>query len=308
MSRIELGPGEIRRASWFGLKPVMARLLGARAVNPMVQMVAKVLPASVGHRLPLNKRSIIYRLDSGSSIQLLDPLHDIVARDIYWGGEKAGDSAERHKLACLEQLSKSVDLFIDVGAYAGFCSLIAARSNPRLRAIAYEIVPENYLLLARNVIENNFVSQIEPRLRGLGAKPGFLTLPERFGAASYQTSISLGSRFGTGVSIPIVPLDEDIDPGDRRLLIKIDVEGFEDQVFAGAKGIIESRRPDILCEILPGTAKSAETITRNLSALGYKWFCFEEHGPQARDRVEPGQVMRDWLFTVDPSAAGCLQK
>jgi FkbM family methyltransferase len=304
MGRIELGSSDIRRANWYGAKPALAKLLGTLPLNSAIQLAGRaLLPMSVARRLPLNKPSVRYRLDGGGSVTLLNPLHDTLAREIYWGGGKAVGRAEQHKLACLERLSKSADLFIDIGAYAGICSLIAVKSNPRLKAVAYEIVPENFLLLTRNVIENDVVGRIEPRLRGVGAERTSLTLPEGFGAASYEMSISLGANFASGISIPIVPLDEDFIEECGRVLIKIDVEGFEDQVFKGAEGIVRRCRPDIICEILPNTDESARAISEMLSPLGYKWFCFEEHGIQPRDELQPGQVMRDWLFTADPAVA-----
>jgi FkbM family methyltransferase len=303
MSRIEIGAGDLRRASWFGLKPVAARLLGARSVNPLVRLAARsVLPSAIGHRLPLNVPSVTYRLEDGGTIALLDPLHDVIARDIHWGEGKPLGAAERIKLAWLERLSKNADLFIDIGAYAGICSLIAARSNPRLKAVAYEIVPENYLLLVRNIVQNDLVGRIDARLRGLGEAASAIKLPAGFGGASYMSSISLGSDFATGVSIPVVPLDEDLGLDAARLLIKIDVEGFEYQVLRGARGLVEKCRPDIICEVLPGTEESAKRISEMLVPLGYRWFCFEDDGPEARDRLEPRTAMRDWLFTCRPDA------
>jgi FkbM family methyltransferase len=297
MSPVAIDEREVRRASWLGLKPAIARLLTHPLINRPVRYAAKFLPVSIGHRLPLNVHSVRYRLDDGSSFELLEPLHDIVARDIHWGGGKATGAAERHKLAALERLSKTVDLFVDVGAYAGICSLIAARSNPHLKVKAYELVPENFLLLVKNIAENDLVGRIDPRLRGLGERHSAIRLPPTLGAASYLTSISLGSTFERGIAIPIVPLDDDLGAVAGQVLIKIDVEGFEDQVLAGARQLVRKCRPDIICEILPGTQQSSDRIHSILGPLGYRWFSFEDHGIEPRERPEPGSFMRDWLFT-----------
>src|SRR5256885_8328800 len=233
VSRIELGPDDVRRLNWFGVKPVLAKILSAPLINPAMLAIGRaLLPERIARRLPLSRRAATYRLDDGSSIVLLDPLHDTIARDVYWGGGKPTDPAERHKLSALERLSKSATTFVDIGAYAGVCSLIAARANPKLKALAYEIVPENYLLLVRNVIANDLTQRIEPRLRGIGETAGSLTLPGSFGAASLMSSISLGSEFADGVSIAIEPLDQELAAAAAGpMLIKIDVEGFEDQIF-----------------------------------------------------------------------------
>jgi FkbM family methyltransferase len=299
LSRIELGPDDVRRLNWFGAKPLIAGILAAPLINPALLAIGRVLlPERVARRLPLNQRAATYRLDDGSSIKLLDPRHDLIARDIYWGGGKSTDPAERHKLSALEHLSKSAALFVDVGAYAGFCSLIAARANPNLKALAYEIVPENFLLLVRNVIANDLAQRVEPRLRGIGEMPGSMKLPVGFGAASLMSSISLGSEFADGVSIAIEPLDKELAAADGPILMKTDVEGFEDRVLCGGVSMIRRHRPDIICEILPGAHESCATIAKILSPLGYRSFCFEAGGAEPRDGPEPAAGMRDWLFTT----------
>lgn len=300
MSGTEFSASDIQSTNWYGLKPAVAKLLTARAINPLLRLAARtVLPPSIGHRLPLNRRSVTYRLEGARSFELLDPLHDIVARDIYWGAGRATDAAERHKLAAIERLCADADLFVDIGAYAGLCSLIAARSNPRIKVVAYELVPENFLLLVRNVVENDLLQVIDARLRGLGERHTTLKLPPRFGAASYLTSISLGSSFEGGASIPIVPLDDDLEVKTERILMKIDVEGFEDKVLAGARELIRKRCPDIICEVLPNAKAATNAIAALLAPLGYRWYCFEDDGLQARQQLEPGGRMRDWLLSCD---------
>lgn len=299
MSRIELGPNEVNRLNWYGAKPAIAKILGAPLINPALHSIGRiVLPKRIARRLPLRRRAAIYRLDNGSSIILLDPRHDLVARDIFWGMGKSTDAAERHKLSALEHLSKSAALFIDIGAYAGFCSLIAARANPNLKALAYEIVPENFLLLLQNVIANDLAQRIDARLRGIGETRGSLKVPKEFRAASLMSSISLGSEFLDGVSIAIEPLDDELANASGPILIKIDVEGFEDRVLRGGVSVIRRHRPDIICEILPGAHEICASIAEILSPLGYNWFCFEPSGAELRDYPEPGSGMRDWLFTT----------
>jgi FkbM family methyltransferase len=300
VSRLTVNETEVRRASWLGLKPALARLLATPFINSPMRSAARFVPKSIGHRLPINTRSVEYCLDNGESFRLLDPLHDIVARDVYWGKGKASEAAERHKLATLERLSRAADLFIDVGAYAGICSLIAAKANPALRVVAYELVPENYLLLVKNIIENDLVGRIDARLRGLGAQCSSVQLPPWFGAASFLTSISLGSRFDDGISIPVVRLDDELGGAPNRVVMKLDVEGFEGEVMAGAMQLIRKNRPDIVCEVLPENNELPGVVNSLLSPLGYQFFCFDDQGLRPRTKIELGLVMRDWLLTCRP--------
>jgi FkbM family methyltransferase len=296
---MKLGDQEFDRLNWFGTKRALAKLLGSRAVNPVVQLVGTaLLPAKFAQRLPLSRRRVTYRLAGGEVVHLLDPLHDIIARDIHWGGERPTSIAEQRKLRCIEELSKGAATFLDIGAYGGICALIAARSNPYLVAVAYEIVPENFLLLTRNIIENDVAARVQARLRGIGAAGATVRLPASMNLASNPTSVSLGSAFSEGIAIGVQSLDDETEGLAGPFLVKIDVEGYEEEVFRGARSFIARHRPDIICEILPDAGGASRAIEGMLKPLGYRWFAFKTDGTIDRDHIAPDQVPRDWLFTA----------
>lgn len=58
---------------------------------------------------------------------------------------------------------------------------------------------------------------------------------------------------------------------DERMLVKIDVEDFESNVFKGAAGLMRSVRPVFVCEILPRDHGNQETYDV-LEAHGYVAF------------------------------------
>jgi hypothetical protein len=86
-------------------------------------------------------------------------------------------------------------------------------------------------------------------------------------------------------------------------VIKIDVEGFEDQVLKGASRLVRECLPDIICEVLPFAEESTRAISAMLGPLGYRWFCFEDDDLKAREHLEPLSRMRDWLLTCRPEIA-----
>jgi FkbM family methyltransferase len=300
ISRMEVDSSDVRRVNWFGLKRVIARLLAAPAVNPVVRSLAELmLPAAVAQRMPLNKTSVAYRLDDGSSVVLLEPLHDAVARDIWHGKGKPTLAAERHKLRIFEEIAKTSQTCLDIGSYAGFFALVAARANPALRSIAFEIVPENYLLILRNILANDLVDRVDARLRGLASVRGSQKIPRAFGGVSHLSSVSIGSVFDEGVNIPLSTLDDEMPNAAGPVLIKIDVEGFEAEVFRGGEKFLRAHEPDIICEILPGAWEACKFISDMLLPLGYQFYCFEHDGlERAPLKTRPG--MRDWLFTTKP--------
>jgi FkbM family methyltransferase len=306
---MRLGEQEFDRLNWFGGKRAVARLLGAPAVNPVVQWLGKaLLPPRLAQRLPLARCQATCRLSDGQAVQLLDPLHDIFARDVHWGGGRPPLAAEQRKLRCIEEFSKASATFLDVGAYSGICALVAARANPKLLAIAYEILPENFLMLARNIIANDLAARVEPRLRGIGASAATIRLPAAMGLPSNPTSVSLGSAFGEGIAIGVASLDRETLGLTGPFLVKIDVEGYEAEVFRGAASFIADHRPDIICEILPDAAESSREIEAMLRPLGYRWFVFEEDGTNERRHVTPAPEPRDWLFTARSDVGGLLAR
>ena len=296
---MRLGQDDVRRLDWFGIKTVTAKVMALPLINPLMRVVAgNLLPAKISQRLPLSVRHVDYRLGNGKTVRLLDPLHDIVARDIHWGKGKPTAAAERYKFDCIERLSKHASTFLDIGAYAGVCGLVAARSNPELRVVAFEIVPENYLLLMRNIFENDLATRVEARLCGIGADTGTVRLPTSIGLPSHPTSMSLGSVFDHGIAINVAPLDDQVRDLRGPFLVKIDVEGFEQQVFEGGASFIAKEKPDIICEVLWDADEACAVITKMLAPLGYRWFLFSDEGMVARDRLEVEPTPRDWLLTV----------
>ena len=124
------------------------------------------------------------------------------------------------------------DLFVDVGANAGYFTCIARQSGARVMAI--EPARHNLDLLLRNITANAW-SDVEVFPLGLAERPGLGTL---YGDG---TGASLVTRWA-GVSeawkqtIPLSTLDVLLSgrsPSDR-LLIKVDVEGAEYAVLSGA--------------------------------------------------------------------------
>ena len=283
---------------WFGAKNLLAGILRFPPVNAVVVGLGRqFLKADVLHRIPVPRRNVAYALNNGKTVSLGQADRDLIAKDLFWGKSKPTSPAEAIKLEHLERLCSNCSTFIDIGAYTGICALIAARSSDHVRAIAYEIVPENFLLLSQNIANNDLLDRVEARLCGLGAKAGSIRVPARLNLPSLATSVSLGSAFEEGVSVPVRTLDDETEALIPPFVVKIDVEGFEPEVLGGGQDFLSKHKPDIICEVLPdaGTAKKLEKL---LKPLGYHFHEFTDSGLRARASIKEGVEMRDWLFTV----------
>jgi hypothetical protein len=79
------------------------------------------------------------------------------------------------------------------------------------------------------------------------------------------TSIGMGGDFAF-----LIPLDSlQLSPVS---LIKIDVEGYEDEVLAGAENTIRENRPYIIIELMDQSekhVKKRDATIRNLESMGY---------------------------------------
>jgi FkbM family methyltransferase len=133
----------------------------------------------------------------------------------------------------LRLLPKS-DIFIDVGANLGYYTCLALQHGKPV--VAFEPQQQNVQCLFRNLIANQWQDRVEVYPVALGDKPGLLTL---YGASGPSASLirnwaGYSSRFNQ--TVPILRLDDVL--GNRfqqkRLFIKIDVEGAESLVLAGA--------------------------------------------------------------------------
>ena len=168
-------------------------------------------------------------------------------------------------------VAKSIDagLLLDIGANIGLTSLAMSFAAPGSQIIAFEPSPMNISLFELNTRGH---SKIRLERRGLGSASGYLdfVVPPAGANCHVATSeyeYSSSPDFHPS-KVPITTLDayfEEISENDRVALIKIDVEGFEPNVLAGARRVIERWRPLVWMEF--------NSVTLNV-AQGYSPIAF----------------------------------
>jgi FkbM family methyltransferase len=286
----------VRRNSWHGIKPLVSRALYLPIVNPLARGAASlVLGSAALHRLPFRGRAE-YVLASGEKVVLLDAREDQVAKDLLWGG---GAPVSRAAANVLRYVERGKGTFLDIGAYSGLFALIAAKAG--MRAIAFEILPENYFLTARNIVANDLAERAEVRLCGVSDHAGAIVMPRSTGSAAHPSSMSLAADYVEGVSIPTITIDS-LGLGGP-MLWKLDVEGFEWSVLEGARETIRAHTPDIICEVLP-QCRQAKRIEEMLKPLGYRFYLSLDSGLEERSEIVPTHEGWDWIFTLEPAGQG----
>ena len=172
----------------------------------------------------------------------------------------------------LRQAAKGI--VIDVGANLGWHSVHAAKYDSVEKVVAFEPDAFNAWLFERN-LAINAIDKVIVEACAVGTGPGLARLfrykPSNKGRHSLLKDYGLGSRL-----VPMVDVDSAIDAlglGDRRvLLMKIDVEGYEPSVIAGAARTLE--RTDALIteyspSLSPAGSLSLDEMTSRLVGGGF---------------------------------------
>lgn len=176
----------------------------------------------------------------------------------YRGGRLTG-SYQLDKLQAALAITKKRRMAVDVGAHVGFFSMWLA--DEFRSVVAFEPVAEHADCFERNVRQVN----VTLHRCAVGARSGMVGMET-------DAENSGRARVGGKGGIPMVALD---DVGLAKVdFIKIDVEGYEREVIAGAEVTIRRDRPVILLEQNDGpdgVEALLEMGMRVLERLGQDW-------------------------------------
>jgi FkbM family methyltransferase len=161
---------------------------------------------------------------------------------------------------------------VDAGANLGFMVLLfSGRVGPGGKVFAFEPSPIVFPRL-EEVIEKNALQNVRSFNLGCGTakKTETLVIPKSSGNASIKRNQSGTAGAGREVRIEIDSLDSVILPLTERVdFLKIDTEGFEDQVLAGAEQLISRFLPVIYIELSQQFPDSSRKAIEWLAARDY---------------------------------------
>lgn len=207
---------------------------------------------------------------------------------------------EPETLDWLDQNLRDRDVYIDIGANIGVYALYAAKIRPLSRIFAFEPAAQNFSRLCQN-IALNAAGNIMPCNVALSDKDGF----ELF----YISDLQAGSAFhslggfndgqpeknGTRLVQGVMAARLDSLIASRQLaqpaLLKIDVDGDEEKILAGADAALKSPvLRSVLIEITHD-GRSESPIVRKLEGLGF--ICYA----RSLRKLPPGPLeSQNYLF------------
>lgn len=183
------------------------------------------------------------------------------------------DDWESETLKYWQKLCRNSAVVIDVGAYLGAFSLVAAKQGGATKIIAFEPNPHAFKAAKTNFKLNSLDSRIELLPFALGPVNSETKLQSpRDRPLSSSASLMGLENDGDWIAelnVSVRQLDSIIDfSGEDKVgAVKIDVEGFELGVLEGSNQLLKLHRPVVILECLD--LESLIGVENYLSQFGY---------------------------------------
>ena len=185
--------------------------------------------------------------------------------------------------ALFEEVLKPGMVMIDIGAYIGEFSLVAARAMQGIgRILCLEPTPSVFAQLERN-LKRNAWSNVEAIHSAVSDYDGTATFYVRIGSNDQSSLHPLAPGEQISYNVPVTTVDALVARTrlERLDLMKVDVEGHEISVLRGAREMIRRFRPALVIEISRhqrAVGYSGAAIKAFLDELNYDSFRLEAGG------------------------------
>jgi len=170
---------------------------------------------------------------------------------------------------------------VEGGPHFGDCSLWAAamlkRAGIRLRALAFEPLPDASALFRQSTLENGFASEVAVRTAALGSTSDSQVEMIHFHGHNVESAVR-GDDFISNKpeevtvvpNVPQVTLDEEVPTSWAAVdVLKLSVNGAERETLRGARQLLSQRR---ICSVLMHTQKAARGREATGSSTGKSAF------------------------------------
>ncbi len=242
-----------------------------------------LLPAAIWKRLPV-AATFTVTLPDGETFRYLSMKREGIGRALHWRGIE-GFEVETTRI--FHALAKTAKTVVDIGANTGTFALIACAANPDALVYAFEPVPRVYERLVNNVALNGWQERCIVQNIAISNTEGILKIHIPYVEMPVSASLKAdGFRAGDSylADVTVKTLDS-VCSGKQIDLIKMDVEGVEEQVLLGMREILQHSAPAIIAECyIEGPFRQIEAI---LAEYGYSFFHIGSGGPVKTPHIEP---------------------
>lgn len=196
---------------------------------------------------------------------------------VHFGLEEYGD------MAFCAHLLRPGDLFIDVGTCFGTYTVLAA-GVAGARAISFEPNPTTAGWLQENIRLNRLEDRVELRMAAVGDRVDKVFFTDHLRGANHIVAAD-DSTVAGAIEVPLTTLDRELQ-GEHPTMIKIDVEGFEQNVLNGAPAIL--KEPSLLAIVVEDVGlrsryHASSDVHSHLLAHGFRSYSYQ---PESRELVD----------------------
>jgi FkbM family methyltransferase len=215
-----------------------------------IQIAARMVPGEICVEFP-NKTHLLV------SPQMKGAAHYIAPR-----------LSEFEEMAFVMHFLRPEDMFADVGANVGAFTVMAAGAIGA-RATAFEASPDTSEMLSRNVQLNGLQDRVKVIHAAAGRTAGTVRFSVGLGT---ENRVDAKREGGNSVTVKMTTLDQEMG-SEPPTLLKVDVEGFEVEVFAGAANILKD--PQLQAMIVEHNGAGADygfdedALHREIRGLGF---------------------------------------
>lgn len=239
---------------------IFYKIIYQEHINVLLRHINKLLRPFLPKKIRIPPTGqITLQTDSGT-IKMRTNQTSYLTQLLFWNGYKDFEYSE-----IFEDLSKKVNVFLDIGSNIGYYSLLAVKANPELHAYAFEpaLGPKHFL--NENIGINNFENNITSIDLALSNETGEIDFYEvenvkyqylkynlagEGNAGTKKTSRNFIKNTVTATTLSSFISTQNLEQID---LIKIDTEGTEVDILRSGEAEIKKHQPIVICETLFNT-------------------------------------------------------
>lgn len=241
------------------------------------------------------------------------PLRLLLQRQGYWVCDASvlpfGIDYRRDIQRLSAALRIRIEIFFDIGAHTGQTALPALQSFPHARVFAFEPHPATFAALSRTVTHPQFAALNVAMSDKAGKVPFY-----DYGELATCNSMVADSQYARHAGRPFRTIDVEaitVDAFcraraiDRVDVLKIDTEGHELAVLAGARQLLATGRPMFIYAefntISPKPGAAGGDLASLAALLEPQGFQFVAAYPEYMETAEPLFVTSNALFVRPPA-------
>lgn len=200
------------------------------------------------------------------------------------------------------------DTIIEIGANVGIYTIYLGLIAGDRSVYAFEPSFQAFSRLLQN-LQANATAKVNVCNVAIGRQTGFVSFFEPEGHLTNGSFLkSFSEQFSRNVREVKVPTFDAkaLEPlMVGRVLIKIDVEGYEPALLDAMASTLERLTPDLLIEVLPGTE---QYLNQSGLLSFYEAFILDEQGAHKRAEVNADPSHRDWILIRKACAEASVVK